>query len=87
MSELPSAELLTQALRAAGAAHHDYESHALNGVRDEQWAGWYAAYVLGRLGDFATPTTLSAWLSEAPAEGDWAIGAATYVEARMTDAL
>ena len=30
--------------------------------RDERWAGWYAAYVLGRVGDFATPSDLAEWL-------------------------
>ena len=44
---------------SAGQAHHDYEAHFLRGVRDEHWAGWYAAYVLGRLGDFTTPTMLT----------------------------
>lgn len=48
-----SQEDLERALSAAGAAHHDYEQKTLNGVRDELWPGFYAAYVLGRLGDFA----------------------------------
>ena len=46
---------LERALSAAGAAHHDYEQETLKGVRDELWTGLYAAYVLGRLGDFAAP--------------------------------
>lgn len=81
----PSREDLARALRAAGAAHHDYETNALQGVRDEQWPGWYAAYVLGRLGDFATPTTLAGWLAEAPPADDWARSAAAFVEERLAE--
>ena len=72
----------TAALRAAGAAHHDYESITLKGQRDEHWAGWYAAYVLGRLGDFATPSQLTAWLEAASGE-DWADSAAAAVLAQL----
>ena len=72
-------EDLTAALAAAGSAHHDYESRFLGGVRDEQWPGWYAAYVLGRLGDFVTPTELSGWLEAAPLGGDWSSDAAAFV--------
>jgi len=70
------------ALRAAGRAHHGYESNALGGVRDEQWPGWYAAYVLGRLGDFAPPTRLAAWL-EAVEGSDWWGEAAKRVTAEL----
>ena len=44
-----SLEALSTVLKAAAIAHHDYEAHALQGTRDEQWACWYAAYLLGRL--------------------------------------
>jgi len=44
-----SLEDLENALSDAGDSHHDYELKKLNGVYDEQWAGWYSAYVLGRL--------------------------------------
>ena len=52
----PTVQELEQALAAAGFAHHEFETRFLAGVRDEMWPGWYAAYVLGRLGDFAKPT-------------------------------
>jgi hypothetical protein len=66
---------LIEALRAAGAAHHEYEEMALAGQRDEMWAGFYAAYVLGRLGDFMAPTALTRVLESV--EGDpWAEAAA-----------
>lgn len=76
---MPTHNQLQQALAAAGSAHHDYETNALNGERDELWPGFYAAYVLGRLGDFATATMLSRLLADVPAEGDWASSTATYV--------
>ena len=81
----PSREELVGALQAAAAAHHDYETGALGGVHDEQWPGWYAAYVLGRVGDFVTPTVLSRWLASAPSSEDWARSAADYVAACLAD--
>ena len=79
MSGAPNAESLRSALSAAWSAHHDYETRYLDGVRDEQWAGWYAAYVLGRLGDFASPTDLARWLESVPGGGDWVEDAADLV--------
>ena len=75
----PTRESLVEALGSAGKAHHDFETNALNGGPDEQWPGWYAAYVLGRLGDFATPTMLAGWLSAAPASDDWPASAADHI--------
>ena len=49
MADPPSGSDLAEALSAAGAAHHEYEQTALKGVRDELWAGVYAAFVLGPL--------------------------------------
>ena len=83
MSAKPATADLESALRAAGEAHHDYESNYLKGERDEQWPGWYAAYVLGRVGDFATPTALSGWLAEVPSESDWASAAARHVMGQL----
>jgi hypothetical protein len=68
----PSRDKLREALVAAGGAHHDYEQGTLGGQRDALWSGFYAAYVLGRLGDFASPTELAAWLEAAPEADDWA---------------
>ncbi len=36
------AALLTQ----AGGAHYEYEQTVLKGVYDEEWASWYADYVI-----------------------------------------
>lgn len=79
MNDRPSQEELKEALDAAESAHHDYQTTTLRGVRDERWAGWYAGYVLGRLGDFATPSDLAKWLGASPAGDDWSTSAAKYV--------
>ncbi len=79
----PGEKELYDALQAAGAAHHEFEQNALAGVRDEQWPGWYAAYVLGRLGDFAAPSELARWLEEASLEGDWSANAAALVLSKV----
>lgn len=80
----PSQDDLCKALRAAGSAHHDYQTNFLNGKNDEQWPGWYAAYVLGRLGDFVTPTVLTQWLLAAPMAEDWSLSASEFVTQRLS---
>ena len=62
MDTSPSKAALERALRDASESHHNYEENVLDGVRDENWSGWYAAYVLGRLGDFTSPSKLSSLL-------------------------
>ena len=74
-----SRKALEGALKDAGSAHHDYEQKALGGMRDEQWAGFYSAYVLGRLGGFVTTSVLVGFLEDAPEDGDWAVSAAEYI--------
>lgn len=79
----PSRDELAQALAAAGTAHHDYEQVSLRGERDERWAAFYAAYALGRLGDFVEPSTLNSWLEEAPTGDHWPTSAAVHVLEQM----
>ena len=81
----PAQDELETALRAAGSAHHDYEQTTLAGKRDVQWAGFYAAYTLGRVGDFTASSNLSQWLQEAPGGGHWAATAASSVISRLSD--
>ncbi|PIP86469.1 hypothetical protein COV42_00865 [Candidatus Campbellbacteria bacterium CG11_big_fil_rev_8_21_14_0_20_44_21] len=45
-----SKEKLTKILHHAGSAHGDYEINILNGVYDDDWPAWYAAYIVGALG-------------------------------------
>lgn len=79
----PSQDELEKALSDAGSAHHDYEQVFLTGKRDEQWSGFYAAYTLGRVGDFASPSALSNWLEGAPGDENWAATAAHHVLSRL----
>ncbi len=79
----PSCDQLREALSAAAGAHHDYEQVALGGQRDAHWSGFYAAYVLGRLGDFASPSALAGWLEAAPEADDWAGQAAASVLSKL----
>ncbi|NNF58883.1 MAG: hypothetical protein HKN04_11660 [Rhodothermaceae bacterium] len=87
MPDAPSTDALTAALTAAlaaaGQAHHEYEQHALGGTHDEQWPAFYAAYVLGRLGDFVSPTDLARWLEDTPGASNWAAAAAAYVQRQL----
>ena len=66
MIQQPQFSELAAALKAAGSAHHEYEQSVLNGVFDEQWPMFYAAFVLGRIGEFTTPSALTYWLEEVP---------------------
>ncbi len=79
MNQQPQLSELAAALKAAGSAHHEYEQTVLNGVFDEQWPMFYAAFLLGRIGDFTTPSALTSWLVEVPTDGVWADVAAKYV--------
>ena len=79
MADLPSRELLEEALTAAGAAHDDYERAALKGMVDDRWSGFYAAYVLGRTGEFTAASRLAALLTEVDAGEDWSAVAANHV--------
>lgn len=80
----PDVSELAAALKAAGTAHHEYEQTALNGVFDEQWPMFYAAFVLGKLGDFTRPSQLTEWLRAAPTDGVWADAAANHVSKMLS---
>ena len=84
MTNPPFDSDLAEVLSAAGSAHHEYEQTALKGVRDEQWAGFYAAFVLGRLGDFTAASRLAALLKEVDAPSNWSAAAAEHVTTTLT---
>lgn len=44
-------EDLAGLLREAEAAHGEYEKQELGGERDEDWAEWYAEFILKELSD------------------------------------
>ena len=50
-------EELTDLLREAEAAHGVYETTELGGVRDEEWAPWYAEFIVNALQERATQET------------------------------
>jgi hypothetical protein len=73
-------------LQAAGRSHHEFETVYLDGVRDELWPGYYAAFTLGRLPDLdMTPSRLAALLEQAKGD-DWAEVAAELVMAALSAA-
>ena len=80
---LPEFHALEQALIDAGRTHHDYETVVLNGIRDELWPGFYAAFVLGRIGPFTTASRLSRLLGEVTASANWSAAAAEHVLSRL----
>jgi hypothetical protein len=45
----PTKEELATLLREAEAAHGVYEKEELGGVRDEEWASWYAEFIVKAL--------------------------------------
>jgi len=85
MPDMPSIEELELALSEAGSAHHEYEMVTLNGVRDQLWQGFYAAYVLGRLGNFTTPSALSKLLESAPESDNWAKSSAEFLIGKLSE--
>jgi hypothetical protein len=77
--DLPSPAALHAALAAADAVHEEYERVALKGVADMAWAGFFAAFVLGRVGDFAEASRLAELLEEVESDDDWLAAAAEHV--------
>jgi hypothetical protein len=52
MTELTKEEL-TELLVEAEAAHGRYEAEELGGARDEEWAAWYAEFIVNRIRESA----------------------------------
>lgn len=78
----PSRREVVDALNGAAGAHHEYETERLGGNRDDLWAGFYAAYLLGRFGDLATCSALVEVLESVTAQ-PWADEAADAILARF----
>ena len=81
----PTKQQLIKALIAASRAHHEFQTNYMDGVRHEQWAWWYSAYILGRLTEFTTPTLLTKWLEEVTDVKSWFTKAAEYILLRIKD--
>jgi hypothetical protein len=83
LADLPTRTALVEALAAADTLHDEYERVALKGVVDERWSGFCAAYVLGRLGDFAPASRLAELLGEVGEADNWAAITADHVLAKL----
>lgn len=59
------------------------KKNILAGESDQNWYGFYAAYVLGRLGPFVDVSQLSRWLEEPSAMGKWSLITAELILVRL----
>ncbi|HEX7098396.1 MAG TPA: hypothetical protein VF377_04085 [Acidimicrobiia bacterium] len=59
---------LVVALEGARKAHHEYETVSLAGEPDAMWPAFYAAFVIGRLGEVTSPSRLVAILESVQGE-------------------
>ena len=85
MKSSPNEKQILEALIEAGRAHHEFQANYFGGVRQSQWAGWYSASVLGRLGNFTTPTILTKLLEEVKEDENWFKNAAKSVIENIKD--
>lgn len=76
---LPDRESLSKLLAETWEVHGEFQDNYLEGVRDEMWAGWYAGYLLGRLGNFTTPTALTRLLQQTEKLSPWPEKAAEHL--------
>jgi hypothetical protein len=83
MADLPSKSSLREALATAVLLHDDYERTILKGVVDERWAGFCAAYLIGRLGDFAPPGRVAGLLEQVADQDDWPAVAAAHLLTKL----
>lgn len=70
---------LINALKDTTNLHHEFEQDYLQGERDQQWAGWYAACLLGKLGPFVSPALLTRWLETVPSTDNWVMKAGNFI--------
>jgi hypothetical protein len=70
MSENKQGEIANRLIETS-AAHNEYEQRELNGVYDQLWPGWYAAYLVQHgIGDLLGLTLTSEKLSQLLAQFD-----------------
>ncbi|MDZ7845168.1 MAG: hypothetical protein U5K99_10260 [Anaerolineales bacterium] len=86
MKKKPTRKQLELALGQAAEAHHQYQIDYLDGVHDQAWAGWYAAYLLGQLGGFTDPAQLTRWLEAVEADENWIVQAAKFILQQINQA-
>ncbi len=83
MADLPSLVSLAAVLAAADELHDEYERVGLKGVVDGTWAGFYAAFVIGHVGEFTLPSRLAELLAEVDEADDWPGAAAEHVLTKL----
>ena len=86
MSNLPTEIELSALLAEVWKSHGEFQEVYLKGVHDEMWAGWYAAYLIGRLGPIAAPSRLTQLLESVQADPEsWTDVAAAHVLAALQE--
>jgi len=81
---MPSLGEIEAALKGAASSHHEFEKVYLEGLHDENWPAFYAAFVLGRLDELdIMPSKLTALLLEVSGD-DWRKEAAKAIHAAST---
>jgi rubrerythrin len=83
MMKRPSESDIAAALERAAGLHHEYERKYLKGKRDDLWSGFYAAFVLGRCGEFTTAEELVGQLESISVSDNWNAEAAARVFDRL----
>ena len=77
---MPTTDKLETTLNEAGSSHHQFQTIYLKGVRDENWASYYAAFVLGRLPELdITPSALTGLLAGVT-DHNWVAGSAKAIQ-------
>jgi hypothetical protein len=77
---MPNTDKLEATLKEAETSHHQFQTVYLKGVRDENWASYYAAFILGRLEDLdITPSSLTGLLAGVT-DHNWTVGAAKAIQ-------
>jgi hypothetical protein len=76
---MPTVEELESAIDDAESSHHQLQTVYLKGVRDENWASYYSAFILGRVEKLdITPSELCGVLSGVT-DDNWTAGAAKAI--------
>jgi hypothetical protein len=77
---MPTIDQLETTLNEAETSHHEFQTVYLKGVRDENWASYYAAFVLGRLKDLDMPASTLTGLLAGVKDDNWTSGAAKAIQ-------
>jgi len=77
---MPTTDKLEATLNEAAASHHEFQTVYLKGVRDEKWASYYAAFVLGRLPDLDMAPSALTELLAGVTDKNWTAGAAKAIQ-------